>query len=152
ASARQYSDRLLALAREQGLALYLAVGTIIRGWTLVHAGSTADGLAALRRGFGGYCDISKLFRPYFGGVWRDASPLVHEVEEGMSVLGGGVRRAEDSQEIFWLAEMLNLRGKFLLRWDRKAEAEESYQHAYEFAQKQSARALQLRAATSLARV
>ena len=51
----------------------------------------------------------------------------------------------------WLAEMLNLRGKFFLRTHRKIEAEESYRRAYDIAQGQNARSLQLRAATSLAR-
>jgi class 3 adenylate cyclase/tetratricopeptide (TPR) repeat protein len=150
ASARGCSDRLLALAMEQGLALYLAVGSIIHGWTLMHQGSIADGLAALRHGFDRYCDISKLFRPYFGGVCADALLRAHEVDEGMKVLTDAIRLAEDSQEIFWLAEMLNLRGKFLLLADRKADAEESYQRACDLAQGQSARSLQLRAATSLA--
>jgi len=152
ASARQCSDKLLALATEQGLALYLAVGTIIRGWTLVHQGSIADGLAALRGGFAHYCEISKLFRPYFGGVFADALLFANAAEDGMAVLTEAMRLSEESRESFWLAEMLNLRGKFLLLAGRNVDAESSYQHALELAQHQSAHSLQLRAATSLARL
>ncbi len=152
ASARQCSDKLLALATEQGLALYLAVGTIIRGWTLVHQGSSADGLAALRGGFAHYCEISKLFRPYFGGVFADALLLANAAEDGMAVLTEAMRLAEESREIFWLAEMHNLRGKFLLLAGRNVDAESSYQQALGLAQHQSAHSLQLRAATSLARL
>jgi len=48
--------------------------------------------------------------------------------------------------------MLNLRGKFLLLAGRNVDAERSYQQAFELAQHQSAHSLQLRAATSLARL
>jgi class 3 adenylate cyclase/tetratricopeptide (TPR) repeat protein len=150
-SARQCSNRLLALATEQGLALYLAVGTIVRGWTLVHQGSIADGLAALRHGYGRYCDINKLFRPYFGAVCADALLFANEMDHGMNVLTEAVHLAGETHELFWLAEMLNLRGKFFLLTHRKIEAEESYRRAYDIAQGQNARSLQLRAATSLAR-
>jgi tetratricopeptide (TPR) repeat protein len=152
ASAGQCSDKLLALATEQGLALYLAVGTIIRGWTFVHQGSIADGLAALRTGFAHYCEINKLFRPYFGAVFADALLFANMAEDGMAVLAEAMRLAEESREVFWLAEMFNLRGKFLLLAGRNVDAESSYQQALELAQHQNAHALQLRAATSLARL
>jgi predicted ATPase len=51
-----------------------------------------------------------------------------------------------------VAEMLNLRGKFLLLADRNIDAENSYLQALDLAQHQSAHSLQLRAATSLARL
>src|SRR5262249_50903152 len=152
ASARQCSDKLLTLATEQGLALYRAVATIIRGWTLVHQGSVADGLAALRGGFADYCEISKLFRPYFGGVFADARLSANAAEDGMALLTEAMRLAEESREICWLAEMLNLRGKFLLLAGRNVDAEMSFHQALELAQRQSAHSLQLRAATSLARL
>jgi class 3 adenylate cyclase/tetratricopeptide (TPR) repeat protein len=152
ASARECSDKLLALATEQGLALYLAMGTIIRGWTLVHQGSIADGLAALRGGFGRYREMSRLLRPYFGGVFADALLFAKAVEEGMEVLTESMRLAKESREVVWLPEMLNLRGKFLLLAGRNGDAESSYQQALELAQRQNAHSLQLRAATSLARL
>jgi hypothetical protein len=77
------------------------VGTIIRGWTLVHQGSITDGLAALRGGFAHYCEISKLFRPYFGGVFADALLLANAAEDGMAVLTEAMRLAKESREVFW---------------------------------------------------
>jgi class 3 adenylate cyclase/tetratricopeptide (TPR) repeat protein len=151
-SARECADNLAALATEQGLALNLTVGTIVRAWTLVHRESVADGLAALRRGFTRYCEIGKLFRPYFGAVLADALLFANAVDDGMAVLTEAIRLADESGERFWLAEMLNLRGKFLLLAGRKGEARSSYQQAYDLAQRQGARSLQLRAATSLANV
>jgi predicted ATPase len=152
ASARECANNLLALATEQELTLYLAVGTIIRGWTLVHEGGVAEGLTALHRGFTSYCEIGKLFRPYFGAVFADALLSANALDDGMAVLTEAIRLAEESSESFWLAEILNLRGKFLLLAGRKGEARSSYQQAYDLAQRQSAHSLQLRAAASLASV
>src|SRR5262249_61837457 len=69
----------------------------------------------------------------------------------MTVLTEAVHLAGESHELFWLAEMLNLHSKFFLLTHRKIEAEENYRRAYDIAQGQNARSLQLRAATSLAR-
>jgi predicted ATPase len=151
-SAYQFSEKLIALATEQGLEMYLLAGTMIRAWTLVHQGSGVDGLPALHESFESYCQISQLFRPYYGSVLADALLFVQEAKLGLAVLTKALRLAEESGELFWLAEMLNLQGKFLLLADHKAQAERNFQRAVDVARGQSATSLQLRASTSLARL
>jgi len=151
-SAHQCGDRLITLATQQGLALYLALGTLVRGWSLVHQGRILDGLPAVRKGFAQYCEIGRLLRPYFGAVLADALLIANEAEQGLTVLTDALSLAKESHEAFWLAEMLNLRGKFLLLADNRAEAERSFERAIDLAREQSAFSLQLRAASSLARL
>ena len=50
------------------------------------------------------------------------------------------------------AELWRLRGELLLKRDRTAEAEQCFQGAIEISRQQSAKSLELRTATSLARL
>jgi tetratricopeptide (TPR) repeat protein len=151
-SARQCSDKLMALAAERGFALYRAVAGMIGGWSLVHQGSADAGLPALRSSFASYCEISGLFRPYFGWVYADALFAAGDAELGLATLGEAIRLARQSHEVFWLAEMLNLHGRFLLLSGQTADAEKSHHDALAVAQRQGARSLALRSATNLARL
>ena len=57
-------------------------------------------------------------------------------------------------EDVWTSELLRLRGTCLVSLSSKnvAEAEAAFRHAFEVAKRQNARSLELRAATSLARL
>ena len=43
-------EALIALATEQGFAMWMARGPILRGWALAEQGQAADGLAQIRQG------------------------------------------------------------------------------------------------------
>jgi predicted ATPase len=68
------------------------------------------------------------------------------------VLQASLQLSEETQEVFWQAEMLHLHGKLLLLAGRASDAEGNYRKALDLAAGQSARSLQLRASTSLARL
>ena len=50
----QRIDDLVAVATEQGLPLYRALGTIYRGWVKVKNGDVTQGMALLRSGLAAY--------------------------------------------------------------------------------------------------
>jgi adenylate cyclase len=67
------------------------------------------------------------------------------VEEGLAV-------SNRNGEPFYDAELWRLKGELLTMQDKTSEAESCFQRAIEIARQQSARSLELRACTSLARL
>jgi predicted ATPase len=82
----------------------------------------------------------------------DAYGLLDEPEEGLAVTLEALNMARETGEYWWQAELHRQEGDFHLAVDDNAAAAEScFFTAIEFAQQQSAKSLELRAATSLAR-
>jgi adenylate cyclase len=52
--AREHAEALIALATEQELPVWLAVGTIARGWTLVMQSEEEAGIGQIRQGLATY--------------------------------------------------------------------------------------------------
>jgi predicted ATPase len=146
------AERLIALGTEQTLALYLAVGTMLRGWSSVHFGHVGDGLIESPRGLDAYIETSKLFWPYFKAMLAEAQLFGGEAGLGLAALEEGLRIAEEGGEVFWQAPVLHLRGELLLRLGRGAEAERNFRQALVVAGRQGAKSAELRASTSLARL
>ena len=75
-------------------------------------------------------------------------------EAGQSAIAEALAFAEESGERWWEAELHRLKGELLLAQstENRAEAEACFHRALEVAQQQSAKAFELRAATSLARL
>jgi class 3 adenylate cyclase/tetratricopeptide (TPR) repeat protein len=51
-NARKEAEAVMALATEQGFPLYLAAGTVVRGWALPEGERAEEDIAEIRRGFG----------------------------------------------------------------------------------------------------
>jgi adenylate cyclase len=155
ATIRAWGDRIAALAVEHGLALYEAIGTVARGWVLADEAQTKAGLSELRRGLAGCVDLGVRVRePYHKALLAEAHLDAGEASAGLVVLEEAMRFAGDSGLRYWDAELLRLKGKLLAHLSpegRHEEEERCYREALAVAQRQQARSLELRAATSLAR-
>jgi predicted ATPase len=58
------AEALIALATEQGFAMWMARGPILRGWALAEQGQAADGLAQIRQGVATWEAMSSQTRIY----------------------------------------------------------------------------------------
>ncbi|MFN8516285.1 MAG: hypothetical protein U0232_23165 [Thermomicrobiales bacterium] len=91
--------------------------------------------------------------PYFLALLAQVCGKAGRVEEGLTVLDEAMVEAEAHDEHWWDAELHRLRGELLLVQGIDAgEVEVVFCRAIEMARGQQARALELRAATSLARL
>ena len=74
----------------------------------------------------------------------------------MAVLDEALSQVDQSDERWWEAELYRVRGVLLLKQEneqtKRMQAEGCFQRAIDIAQKQAAKPLELRAATSLARL
>jgi predicted ATPase len=149
-------ETLMTLSTEQGFALWLAWGTAMRGWALAEQGQVAEGMAQIRQ----CLDTSRatgaeLGRSHYLALLAEAHGKVGQAEEGLSALSEALTLVDQSGERFYEAELYRLKGELVLQsgvWNRESEAGKCFQKAIEIAQKQQAKSLELRAATSLARL
>jgi class 3 adenylate cyclase/predicted ATPase len=156
AKVRAWAGRLATLAAEHRLALHGAAETVARGWLLANQGHVKEGLLELRRGSAGCIDLGMLtLEPYHKALLAEAHLEAGETSVGLELLEEAMRFADDSGVRYWDAELLRLKGMLLARLSpngRHQGEEACYREALAVARRQQARSLELRAATSLARL
>jgi predicted ATPase len=175
---QERAEAIITLAAEQGFPLYLAGGTILRGWALAEQGQVEEGITHLCQGLAAWRTAGTgLWQPYFLAQLAAAHGKGKQVEEGLVMLaealavGGKTKECSDEAELYRLKGQLTLqeanqksKGKsqkskvetspqpLALNPQAEAEAEECFWKAIEIAQKQQAKSLELRAVMSLARL
>ena len=154
-AAQERAELEIALAGEQGSALELARGTILRGWALAWQGQGAEGLAQMCQGLSAYrATGAEKERTYFLALLAEGYRGTGEVQEGLRVLAEALAAAHNRGERYCEAELHRLKGELLLLQsaDQHAEAEACFHHALAIARRQQAKSLELRAAMSLSRL
>ncbi|MFQ5937155.1 MAG: AAA family ATPase, partial [Acidiferrobacterales bacterium] len=146
----------VALCTEQGIMpQYLAVGTVLHGWAMAAEGQAAEGVAEIRQGVNAFeATGTKHRKSYYLVLLAQAYGWAGEAEQGLEALAEALDFAEKTGERTWDAEMHRLKGDLMLARSAKnqSEAETCFNQAIEIARRQSAKSLELRTATSLARL
>lgn len=149
------ADETVELAAEHGFALVQAQTPVMRGWAIAADGRSEEGVAEMRRGLA-ECEATgaDLFRTYFLGLLAEQYDALNEPEQGLQALADALTLVEQTGERFYLAELRRLKGDLLLARsaDAAVDAERCYRDALDVARGQGAKSLELRAATSLARL
>jgi predicted ATPase len=142
----EQAEAALGLAREHGFAFRVAQATIQRGWALVEQGQGEAGLTQICQGLAALRTTGSETGSYLGRL-AEAYGRVGQIEAGLRVAEEVLAKNER-------AELYRLKGELLLQQsaDNHAEAETCFHHALEIARNQQAKSLELRAATSLARL
>ena len=137
----------LPLLSKHGSAVGVANATMLRGWALVMQGHIDEGLATMRDGLAAWrATGSKVWIPYRLTRAADAYWKAGNIEEGLRLIDEATQLSNDR----WLApEPHRLRGELLFSAGRRDEAERCFQQAILVAREQSARLLELHAATGL---
>lgn len=171
-TAADAAESTIALSDAQGLPFWKAFGTFVSGWALAASGRAAEGIATMREGMSGWeATGAKVWQPYFRAPIVEACLRDGQLDAGMAMLEEAWRAAQTLGEGTHLAELYRLRGELALARavesspmdhahepsiadQRAAEsgAEGDFVEALAIARQQEARALELRAAMSLARL
>jgi len=167
------AEAVLALASEQGFVPIVADSTILRGWSLAAQGHGEAGIAQLRQGQAILQTIgNELTRTYSLALLAEAYGKAGQDEEGLGTLDEALGLVDNHGERFYEAELYRLKGELLLpqgkgpgargkvpgawrpmhRIQEEADAEAYFHKAIDIARRQRAKALELRATTSLARL
>jgi predicted ATPase len=151
----EHAEAAVALATEQGFPHWAAMGTVLWGWALALQGQREEGRAQIGQGIATYrATGAAAFVPYFCTVLADVSAQLGHTDDGLQALAEAHTLIEQHEERYWEAEVSRLRGVFLLRQPGtpQDEAGTCFQQALAIARRQEAKSLELRAATSLARL
>ncbi|CAN5698106.1 hypothetical protein BH10CHL1_BH10CHL1_39430 [soil metagenome] len=156
AAVGQGAEIIMALARQHEFTYYLGVGMVLRGWAQTQQGQHAVGIASMQQGMTTIHETGALlFRHYYLGLLADAYRQVGELEEALQIIREALRAVPSSGR-FWEADLYRLHGELLLLKPTSdpevasAEAAEmSFHQAIAIAQRQNAKALELRATISL---
>jgi len=85
--AQEWAEAVITLSSEQGFALWLAGGTILRGWMLGEQGQGEEGIAQIRQGLAAWrATWQEWTRPYFLALLAETYGKVGQAEEGLAVL------------------------------------------------------------------
>jgi predicted ATPase len=171
-TARGRAETLITFAAEHELTLSIAWGTILRGGALTEQGRITEGIAQMREGLLTLRELrTKLALSYHVGLLAEAYGKAGQIDEGLAELIMVLDVIDESGEHWWEAELHRLKGQLTLQKfqvqespaseppntqhltpNTQAEAEACFHKAIDIARKQQAKSLELRAATSLARL
>ncbi len=150
----ELTDEAIAISTKYSFEVGLAWSCSSRGWAAAYKGEQdglnklVDGLAATRRA------RASLNNTYTLALLAEVCLRNGRVDEGLSAVAEAQQLAATQGELFWHAELLRLKGELLLGQSDEAlmAAEQCFREALTTAQNQQATMLELRAATSLARL
>jgi len=150
--ARDRAERLLAIAREHALPQYQTWAGIVRGWAAARAGDPS-GIDDMLESLAAYERIrSELSRPHFLGLLAEALAHHGRHTEALAAVASALVAADRTGERYYEAALYCLKGELVLDSDGAESAAQCFGQALDIARRQSARSLELRAATGLARV
>jgi len=153
-AAQQHLELAAAIGRQQGFAYQLAIGASLEGWALTMQGQPGDAVVRLRAGLEG-CEASGALvgRPAMLATLAYATAMTGRIDDGLACIEEGIEDADRTRQPLYLVNLHQARGD-LLGWggSNPALAEASYRRALQLAHELGALALELRAATGLARL
>lgn len=153
-TAQALAEEVLDVATPHGFPFYAALGTAVRGGALVRQGQEEEGLALLRQGLRGLYTTGTQPAPHWL-VWQaELYGSVGQPAAGLRLLDEARVQADTTGNYHALAELHRLQGECVLALSaaRASEAETCFHEALAVAQRQQAKALELRAAMSLSRL
>ena len=153
AEALAIGDEIAALCREYELPQEAEWSRSFQGCALASLGRTAEAIDLLKDTLAVQRSLNTgLARSIFLALMADALRQAGRVEEGLAAVEEGLAHADRMSEGGYVAELHRARGDLLRLTKDEATAEASLRAALEYAQRQQAKSLELRAATSLAKL
>jgi predicted ATPase len=153
ARALEYADTAFDISSKHNLPLWLAESTIAKGFAQSNLGSYAEGVEQIRSGI---ASLDRMGDWHHRTHWLGLLAATH-LEAGtrgetLATLDEAQKAASVTEERCYAPELDRLKGVALMRQGERDEAEACFQQAIDAAVQSGAKALELRAATSLARL
>ncbi len=149
------AEDALTRATENGFTMWVAAATIAKGLALTMQGREEAGLAQLQQGVAAMrATGAEVAMPWFLALLSKAYASRGQTAEALAALAEALDLAEHYGIGWYLPEIHRLRGELLLEHAHSDAdvAETCFREALQVARQQQAKMLELRAATSLARL
>jgi DNA-binding winged helix-turn-helix (wHTH) protein/tetratricopeptide (TPR) repeat protein len=152
AEARRFSDHAIALSSEHGFPLWRNEAMAVRGWVEVDSGRFSTGIEQLREAVAFHtASGTKLATSMMLALLAEGCLRAGRLDDGIAAVEEGLTLATATLDRWCLPELWRLRGELLIQRD-DSEAASCFQRALEKARQGHVKALELRAAISLARL
>ncbi|HEU4679357.1 MAG TPA: hypothetical protein VFS35_07540, partial [Terrimicrobiaceae bacterium] len=154
-SAREHAMALKEFSERHRLPYFRGEAKVILAWSLVEQAPTQIAVGQMREAYvNREITARRVNGPFLLSLLADADARIGRPAMGLSVLDEALALVEEMDERWWEAELHRLKGQLLLSLtpDKAAVAEACYERAINVARDQGAKSLELRAATSLARL
>jgi class 3 adenylate cyclase/predicted ATPase len=153
AASDDMARRTVELADKYSLAHHRVIGRFLSGWSQAAAANTPAGLTQMESAFAHVSAVAAL-RLYFTAVLAEVLARAGRAEAALALLDQALAAVKEPGVGFYLSEVHRLRGECLmmLAAGNRDAALRSYDTALEVASQHGATLLQLRAATSRARL
>jgi class 3 adenylate cyclase/tetratricopeptide (TPR) repeat protein len=151
-SCRDVATELLELSKVHNFPIMRGAGMFFLGWATADAGELEQGIALMEQGLALFSAGRRLFTPYMQAILASCKADFGKPGEGLELLEDALASAEASGELWCQAELYRLRGRLLAARGQHDESEACFRCAIEVSRGQRAKMLELRAATSLARL
>jgi tetratricopeptide (TPR) repeat protein len=150
---QELTETVIALSREKDIADNIAWATIWQGWSLAMQGQAEAGITNIHEGLAALRVMgSEIALSWILSLQIEVLLKVGQREEGLAVVEEALAFVHKNQDRVFEAELYRLKGEALLINQQSLEAEGCFRQAIEVARRQRAKSLELRAATSLARL
>ena len=179
---QEQTTEAITLSSEHGFVYDLAQGKILRGWALADQGQAQEGIAQIRQGIASWQVIgSETYLTQYLALLAESYGKAGQAEEGLNALTEALDFMNKRGERYYEAELYRLKGELTLQQSQaslkqvsdkpqtgqdksedanaqiltpkaQSEAEACFLKAIDITQKQQAKSLELRTATSLARL
>jgi tetratricopeptide (TPR) repeat protein len=151
---RELTDETIVVSTRYSFALGLAWATTSRGWVLAETGQE-EGLGTFLHGVAATRAIgARIHDTCTLALLAEIYLRKRRIDEGLATIEEAQKLVVTGGELFWQAELFRLKGELLLSQSDQSvhAAEQCFCEALKIAQDQHANMLELRAATSLARL
>jgi len=162
----------VAVSAEHGFAFWHAMASVLGGWAMAQQGRALEGSAVIERALAAMqATGTRFFSNYVYAFLAEACLRAGAIADGLAAANAGLAVTETTLDCGGAPELWRLKGELLLRVDSREsrvdrsrtadrrlstrnweEAERCLQRALELSRTAKAKSLELRAATSLARV
>jgi class 3 adenylate cyclase/tetratricopeptide (TPR) repeat protein len=161
---QEWAEAEMTLSSARGFVEWLEGGMIRHGWALVQQGVVEEGIMQLRHGMNSWLARGNdLGKTHVLARLAEAYGKAGHTAEGLGVLAEASAAVYNNAEHLYEAELYRLKGELLLQSGVRelqfegsqspmAEAEACFRQALDIARRQQAKALELRATMSLARL
>jgi predicted ATPase len=154
-AAQPLAEETIQLATEKGFPFFIALGTVIHGWSLNAQGQVDEGIAQVEEGLIAFqATGAELARPTQLSLLAETYGNIDQAEKGIELLDEALALVEKTGLRYDEADMHRLKGELLLchSVSDPFQAETCFQQALDIARRQHTKSLELRTSTSLARL
>jgi len=152
---QRWAEKTIEISEKYVLPLTLAQGRFHLGWALAEQGRLVQGIELIRDGITATRATGALMGfPFFLSVLACAYLDSGELRQAAATLDEALSVATEARALYFFPEVLRTKGKllFLQDPDHPESAQACFQQSVTAARDQGAKSLELRAATSLARL